>query len=69
MIDPTFTNIDRLFALSFKNRRNGPARDYFDKYYMTVAEIEDFNSLIDNKPFFDEPMKNKQEAYEILVEI
>ena len=36
---------------------------------MTVAEIEDFNSLIDNKPFFDELMKNKQEAYEILVEI
>ena len=69
MIDPTFRNIDRLFALSFKNRHNGPARDYFDKYYMTVAEIEDFNSLIDNKPFFDEPMKNKQEAYEILVEI
>ena len=33
---------------------------------MSLVEIKDFNALIDNKPFFDEPVKNKQEAYEKL---
>ena len=35
---------------------------------MTLVEIKDFNALIDNKPFFDQPVKNKQEAYEKLIE-
>ena len=26
--------------------------------------VQDFNVLIDNKPLFDQPVKNKQEAYE-----
>ena len=30
-------------------------RDSFDKYYMQLVEIKDFNALIDNKPFFDHP--------------
>ena len=35
---------------------------------MPLAEIKDFNALID-KQFFDQPVKNKQEAYEKLVEM
>ena len=31
--------------------------------------IKDWNSLINNKEFFNQPIKNKQEAYEKLVEI
>ena len=31
--------------------------------------IKNFNALIDDKPFFDQPGKNKQEAYEKLIEI
>ena len=31
---------------------------------MPLVEIKDFNVLIDNKPFFDQPVKNKQEVYE-----
>ena len=34
---------------------------------MPLVEIEDFNALIDDKPFFDQLVKNKQEAYEKLV--
>ena len=30
---------------------------------MPLVEIKDFNALIDNKPFFEQPVKNKQEAY------
>ena len=42
-------------------------RDSFDKYYMPFVEIKDFNALIDNKLFFDQPVKSKQEAYEKLI--
>ena len=35
---------------------------------MPLAEIKDFNAFIDNKPVFDHSVKNKQEAYEKLVE-
>ena len=34
---------------------------------MALVEIKDFDALIDNKPFFDQPVKNKQEAYENLL--
>ena len=69
MIDPTFRNINRLFILSFKNGDNDPTRDSYDTYYMLLVEIKDFNALLDNNPFFDQPVKNKQEAYGKLAEI
>ena len=45
-------NINRLFVLSLKNGNDDRTRDSFDKYYMPLVEIKDFNALIDNKPFF-----------------
>ena len=63
LMDPTFWNIDRLFVLSFKNGNDDPTRDSFDKYYMPLVEIKDFNAFIDNKEFFNHPLKNKQEAH------
>ena len=36
---------------------------------MPLIEIKDFQALIDNKPFFDQPDKNKQKAYEKLNEM
>ena len=36
---------------------------------MPLVEIKDFNALIDNKPFFDDLVENKQEAYETLIEM
>ena len=69
MIDPTFRNINILFGLSFNNGENDPKGDFFDEHYILLVKIKDFHALIDNKPFFDQPIKNKQEAYEKLVEI
>ena len=34
---------------------------------MPQVEIKDFNVLIDNESFLDQPVKNKQEAYEKLI--
>ena len=69
MIHPTFTNIDRLFVQSFKVGHNDPTKNYFDKYYLPLVEIKYFNALLDNKRFFDQPVINKQEAYENLVQM
>ena len=50
-----------------KSGNDDLTRDSFDKYYMPLVEIKDFNALIDNKPFFDQPVKNKQKVYEKLI--
>ena len=36
---------------------------------MPLIEIKDFKVLIDNKPFLDHLVKNKQEAYEKLIKM
>ena len=69
MIDPTFKNINRLFVLSFKNGNDDPTKNYFDEYYMSLVENKNFNALIENKQFFHQLVKNKQEAYGKLVEM
>ena len=36
---------------------------------MSLVEINNSNALINNKPFFDQPVKNKQEVYEKLIKM
>ena len=66
LIDPTFADVNRLFFLSFENEED---RTSFSKYYVPKVEIKDFNVLIDGKPYFEIPVKNKEEAYEAIIEI
>ena len=47
-----------MLVLSFKNGNSDPTRNSFDKHYMPLIEI-----------IFDQPIKNKQETYEKLIEI
>ena len=65
LIDPTFTDVNRVFVLSFENYND---RTSFLKYYVTKVEIKDFHVSIDRKPFFEIPVKNKEEAYEQIIE-
>ena len=45
LIDPTFTNVTRLFVLSFeRTEENNIKKDCRDSY----SQITDFNVLIDN---------------------
>ena len=44
LIDPTFTNLNRLFVLSYENEAN---KTSFSKYYVPKIEIKDFSVLID----------------------
>ena len=66
LIDPTLTNVNRVFVLSFETEDD---RTSFSKYYEPKFEIKDFNVLIDGKPFFEIPLKNKEEAYEAIIEM
>ena len=65
-IYPTFTNVNRLFALTFENE---DGRTSFSKYYVPMVEMKDFNVLTDGKPFFEIPVKNKVEENETIVEM
>ena len=61
LIDPIFSNVNRLFVLSFENEED---RTSFSNYYLPKIEIKDYNVIIDGKPFFEIPVKNKEETYE-----
>ena len=46
-IGPTFTNVNRLFVLTFERNIIGDKRDSFSNYYVPNVEMKDFNVLID----------------------
>ena len=51
LIDPTFTNVNRLFLLPFTITDTRDYRNVFSHYYVPDAEIKDFNVLIEGKSF------------------
>ena len=67
LIDPTFRNINRLLVFSLKNGNDDLTRNPSDKHYMPLVQVKYFNASIDNKPFFDVSVKNKQKAYKNLM--
>ena len=74
LIDPTFTNVNRLFVLPFQriageNNTTKDYRDFFSHYYVPNVRIKAFNVLIDGKIFSDLPKKNEEEAYEKIMDI
>ena len=73
LIDPTFTNGNRLFVLSFEiieeNNIKKDCKNSFSHYYIPKVQIKDFNVLIDGKSFFDMSVKNDEKAYEKIIEM
>ena len=66
LIDPTFNNVNRLFVLAFPNEED---RRSFSKYYTPTLEIKDHNVIIDGEPFYEIPIKNKEETYKAITEL
>ena len=66
LIDPIFSNVNKLFALSFENEDD---RTSYYKYYVPSVEIKDCNVLIDGNAFFELPIKNLEETYEKIIQI
>ena len=66
LIDPTFTNVNRLFVLTYQNAVN---RQSFSEFYLPRVMVKDFNVIIDKLTFFDLPRKTEKEAYEKIIDI
>ena len=66
LIDPTFNNVNRLFVLAFPNEEDTRS---FSKYYTTTVEIKDYNVIRDGEPFYEIPIKNKEETYKAITEL
>ena len=66
LIDPTFNNVNRLFVLAFPNEED---RRSFSKCYTPTVEIRDYNAIIDGEPFYEIPIKNKEETYKAVTEL
>ena len=69
LIDPKFANVNRLFVLLITRTDMRDYKNSFSNYYVPDAKIEGFNVLIDRKSLFDLPVKNKEEAYEKIIEM
>ena len=66
LIDPTFTNVNRLFVLAYKTADD---RQLFSQFYLPKVMVKDFNVIIDKLEFFDLPIKTEEEAYEKIIDI
>ena len=50
LIDPTFTNVNRLFVLAYQTAKD---RQSFSPFYLPRVMVKDFNVIIDKLTFFD----------------
>ena len=67
LIDPTFTNVNRLLVLAYGQVNND--RQSFSQFYLPKVMIKDHNVIIDKLAFFDLLIKNEEEAYEKIIDI
>ena len=66
LIDPTFTNVNRLFVLTYQTADD---RQSFSQFYLPNVMVKDYNFIIDKLAFFDLPIKTKEEADEKIIDV
>ena len=66
LIDPTFTNVNRLFVLAY---RTADDRLSFSEFHLPRVMVKDYNVIIDKLAFFDLPIKTEEKAYEKIIDI
>ena len=66
LIDPAFTNVNRLFVLTYENDAD---RQSYYQFHLPKIMVKDFNVIIDKLAFFDLHIKNEEEAYEKFIDI
>ena len=55
-----------MFVLDFEDEDD---RSSYYKYYTPTVEIKDYNVLIDQQPFYETAIKNKEETYKTITEL
>ena len=66
LIDPTFTNVNRLFVLAYQTADD---RQSFSQFYLPKVIVKDFNIIINKLAFFDLPIKTEEKTYEKIIDI
>ena len=69
LVDPTFTNVNRLFVPSYAIENNDYNRQSYSQFYLPKVMVKDYNVIIDKLAFFDLPIKTEEEAYEKIIDI
>ena len=60
LINPRFQRVSSLFVLSFENQND---RTSHSIYYLPKVEIKDYNVMIDDRTFFDQPIDSMAKTY------
>ena len=68
LIDPAFTNVNRMFVLTYPIDDNNDRKSY-SRFYLPRSMIKDYNVIINKSAFFDLPIKTEEEAYEKIIDI
>ena len=55
LIEPSFQGVNRLFVLAFENDNH---RSSTRRYNLPTVEIKNYNIMINDENFFDQPIKN-----------
>ena len=66
LVDPTFTNVNKLFVLAFQTADD---RQSYSQFYLPKVMVKDYNVIIDKLAFFDLPIKIEEESYEKIIDI
>ena len=69
LVDPTFTNVNRLFVLSYATDDDNYNRQSYSQFYLPKVMVKDYNVIIDKLAFFDLPIKTEEEAYEKIIDL
>ena len=59
LLDPTFTNVNKLFVLAYQTADD---RQSFSQFYLPIVMVKDYNVIFDKLSFFDLPIKTEEEA-------
>ena len=61
LVEPSFKGVNRLLVLAFENDTQ---RTSAKGYYLPNVELKDYNVLINQENFFDQPVKNNKVTHE-----
>ena len=66
LIDPTFTNVNKLFVLAYRTTDD---RQSYSQFYLPRVMVKDCNIIIDELAFFYSPIKTEEEAFGKIIDI
>ena len=66
LIDPTFTNVNRLFVLAYQTAND---RQSYSQFYLSRVTVKDFNVIIDKIAILELPIKLKKDHMKKITDI